>query len=80
MITGDFVSGRGGPILILTPIGLFFSISKPVSFKKLNRVGWSGLAEMGNSQTHRVYILFIYLFIIFNLFICYIKIKIFHKK
>ena len=57
---GVLVSGRGGPIPTL--VRLFFSIPKPIPFKKLNGTEWW---RWENSQTCLIYILFLFLFFIF---------------
>ena len=63
----------------MTPLRLaclFFSIHKPVPFKKLNGTGLGELAGVENfSNLPRLHLIFVFIFYFY-----YIKINIFHKK
>ena len=71
-------SGRG--CSIPTPTRLFFSILKPVKFKKLNGTGQIGLTGRGKfSNSPRLHFFFLNFFIFIYFYFYYIKIKNFIK-
>ena len=60
---------------------LFFSIPKPVPFKKLNEMGRiDGDGKIPKPAMFIFDFCFYYYFFIFVLYLYYIKINIFHKK
>ena len=74
---GGFGTGQPHP----DPTRLFFSISKPIPFKKLNRTGWGPVGKDGKILKPAPFTFdFCFYFFIFSFLFYYIKINIFHKK